>query len=148
MSIHIEICCVTAEDYDLLEYVKLKICEKPPFVSQTIRPMNYLFTRMNNKQRKLLLLLLHQPKEECPVCYKNINYKNEVITNCNHMFCSDCINELRNYSLSCPLCRENITTLEFNDINNEYKLIIDFVKENNLFIYFKKPNYSRYPYII
>jgi len=70
-------------------------------------------------------------KCDCPICYDSIPKKEMIITNCEHDYCGTC---LTNYfgSLavtklpSCPLCREQITQLQFkseilfNDIREKY----------------------------
>lgn len=45
-------------------------------------------------------------KETCPICYENVS---NVISNCNHQFCLECVNNYyqRNYNFKCPICRKN-----------------------------------------
>ena len=48
------------------------------------------------------------PKEECPICLKNIKTKDFVVTKCGHKFCSKCI--FTNFTKAqngnhCPMCR-------------------------------------------
>ena len=48
---------------------------------------------------------------ECPICYENKSYN--LILNCQHMFCVNCIYRMKKHSqnennLTCPLCRKNI----------------------------------------
>lgn len=53
---------------------------------------------------------------ECPVCYETTEIKNQLTTNCKHIFCKKCINSIKqqldntgvNKYISCPLCRKNI----------------------------------------
>ena len=63
----------------------------------------------------------------CPICYKQYgeqpdgdflcmdgiqNSEYGKYSNCRHWFCVDCINEIYlqdNYTVFCPLCREDIT---------------------------------------
>ena len=53
---------------------------------------------------------------ECPVCYETTEIKNQLTTNCKHIFCKKCINTIKrqldntgvNKYINCPLCRENI----------------------------------------
>jgi hypothetical protein len=53
---------------------------------------------------------------ECPVCYETTEIKNQLTTNCKHIFCKKCVNTIKqqldatgvNKYISCPLCRKNI----------------------------------------
>lgn len=53
---------------------------------------------------------------ECPVCYEPTEIKNQLTTNCKHIFCKKCITTIRRKLdntgvkkyISCPLCRKNI----------------------------------------
>lgn len=51
--------------------------------------------------------------EECPICYDK---KVSIITNCNHKFCKECIEQLYRIksNIICPICRKN--KLEFKSI--------------------------------
>ena len=52
---------------------------------------------------------------ECGVCYCN---ENIVKTNCEHVFCNNCLNTWRNINNNCPLCR---TTVLYTLPVNTYK---------------------------
>ncbi len=52
---------------------------------------------------------------ECGVCYCN---ENIVKTNCEHVFCNNCLNTWRNINNNCPLCR---TTILYTLPVNTYK---------------------------
>jgi hypothetical protein len=43
--------------------------------------------------------------ENCPICYMNITNNK---TNCNHYYCSECIDKISN---KCPLCCKQITII-------------------------------------
>lgn len=54
----------------------------------------------------------------CPICYCDINNSNYIKSNCNHIFCINCIYQLcetnkicYNSKINCPMCRENIEHL-------------------------------------
>lgn len=44
----------------------------------------------------------------CPICYELIEQDKEYITECNHHFCMECLNEWRKKSNLCPMCRGDI----------------------------------------
>jgi len=49
----------------------------------------------------------------CIVCYEILSYSNKaVIKGCAHDFCLDCIKNWTLTSLSCPLCKQEFTTLQ------------------------------------
>lgn len=142
------------EDHELLDYVKSKVFKNIKYNticnSTVIRPMNYVFKSMNEPRKQLFLSLKkNSPKEECPICYTNINFRNEAITNCDHKFCHSCLQRwLRKHNHNCPCCR---TTIEYYksypccaDGNHEYKYCICITGNIDCFV---KPFYSRYPYI-
>jgi len=45
-------------------------------------------------------------KDECSICFNLI--KKEIILNCNHYFCDNCIKEWVKRSNLCPMCRTHI----------------------------------------
>ena len=69
----------------------------------------------------------------CPICFEIITPKTEYITNCNHLFCKDCI--ILNNINKCPLCREyplcqeyikiNFDDLTLEQLYNKFKEILD-----------------------
>lgn len=56
----------------------------------------------------------------CPICFKDELQDNEkAITNCNHIFCNNCIKKwIDRKRLDCPTCRQIITNYKNNKINN------------------------------
>lgn len=65
-------------------------------------------------------------KHECPICYVNVLSKSLTITNCQHNFCNNCmsgiITKTRDDVLRCPICRQDICVLKFNNKNNYEKM--------------------------
>ena len=59
-----------------------------------------------------------EEEKTCCICYETKKIKDISQINCNHKFCSSCIIKhiSKNYSDSCcPLCREKITHITFQD---------------------------------
>lgn len=59
---------------------------------------------------------------DCPICLDSFTKIQTITTNCNHVFCRDCLcKHLDNACLlnnpACPMCRGKITTLEIKDID-------------------------------
>lgn len=53
---------------------------------------------------------------ECPICFENYSIENKVYTNCNHLFCTECIKKHLDTFLdkpvpTCPICRADITKI-------------------------------------
>jgi len=79
--------------------------------------------------------------DHCSICYCDIN--KEVISNCGHVFCGDCLIKFwqskKKEKLSCPLCRSDVDVLSANfNVNNvcpkdqETKNIVENVTRYNI----------------
>lgn len=62
------------------------------------------------------------PKKDCPICLDEIPSTNQIITNCNHTFCNNCIetyfkslNSNINKPPVCAYCRDPMKSLEISD---------------------------------
>ena len=44
-------------------------------------------------------------EKECAVCYTDLDYKNTVITPCNHAYCNVCFFKWLSRKETCALCR-------------------------------------------
>jgi hypothetical protein len=53
-----------------------------------------------------------QETEECSICYEQTNWTNMVVLNCNHRFCSNCVQTSlkRMPHMTCAMCRSEIET--------------------------------------
>jgi hypothetical protein len=58
--------------------------------------------------------------EICPICHESIKYKS--ITLCGHIFCTPCLLRWGCKNDSCPLCREDLLTNEYE--NNDTDSVI------------------------
>lgn len=55
---------------------------------------------------------------ECPICYDKIKRTQLITTNCNHIYCCNCIKNVISHTthiISCSMCRANITKYNYND---------------------------------
>jgi hypothetical protein len=137
MIIKYNISIKTVEDYNLLWYVQDKLTKKRYLFEKSIRPTEFVFKYIfNDHQKRLYIAFKLKPKDECPVCYTELNEYNTIKTNCNHSFCNNCISKLTEYSKNCPCCRTILTSYEEMYVN-PYSIIIEY-----LFIPYT------YPYII
>lgn len=67
--------------------------------------------------------------KKCTICLDEIHPEKISKTNCNHLFCENCLNDwFQQGKYSCPLCRNNI---EFYEINNVKTKILPIKIENN-----------------
>ena len=82
--------------------------------------------------------MLDQISDECSICLEEL-YSNLIILECNHIFHTECINQLMQIDnlnkFYCPLCRDTITiknptylTLEIDDVKQ--------IKKNNRMLIF------------
>lgn len=64
----------------------------------------------------------------CTICFENILFEDNCITNCNHNFCKNCLNEwFKKNKDTCPLCR---TKIEYYKCKDE-TIKLYFVNSNN-----------------
>ena len=67
---------------------------------------------------------------ECPICLKNIIDIDKSVTNCDHIFCYDCLNSwFKKNNVSCPMCRKDIISFKHN---NEINRIIYINPQQNV----------------
>ena len=54
---------------------------------------------------------MEEPIQKCVICFNSINENEVSITNCNHIFCLQCILRWFNQGkISCPSCRSNVVS--------------------------------------
>jgi hypothetical protein len=93
------------------------------------------------------------PTKDCPICLDEIHSTNQIITNCNHTFCNDCIqkyfkslNSNINTQPICAYCRDPMKSLEIPDpklckqiqtkyCNKQEELKLQIVVDNSRNIY-------------
>jgi len=46
-----------------------------------------------------------EKEEDCPICHEKLC---DIQTECNHLFCEDCITSWFQKTSTCPMCREKI----------------------------------------
>lgn len=51
---------------------------------------------------------MSSPKEECCVCWEELQTRNVCITKCGHSFCLSCMLNCMNYNNTCPYCRTEL----------------------------------------
>ena len=76
----------------------------------------------------------------CPICFIHINNSIK-LTLCNHTFCVECIKKwIDTPNYTCPCCRSNIATKDFNIFRSDYLkiyVITFIVLSTALFIFFR-----------
>jgi len=69
-------------------------------------------------------LLDSRAKETCSVCLENIT--DASVTQCGHIFCSECMQELQKRQINCPMCRSKITSfLKISEKDTVGKIKVD-----------------------
>lgn len=60
--------------------------------------------------------------DECPICFEVLTQDNITKTNCNHIYCFNCINQLiENNNINCSLCRTEVKN--YKNKNDNFKII-------------------------
>lgn len=52
---------------------------------------------------------------ECSVCFNDIKNEDLCKTDCNHLFCFECLNRWLEIKKDCPTCRKYIKFFNYND---------------------------------
>lgn len=58
---------------------------------------------------------------ECSICLEKMNNDDTITTECHHIFHKKCLDSSIKFSVNCPLCRSDISSL-YPDILPEYKI--------------------------
>ena len=73
----------------------------------------------------------------CIVCYNTIEKENICKTNCNHIYCTGCLNEwLDRGNVDCPMCRSPVRSYLNDNIMN--KIVVLKSQAQNLILF--QPN--------
>ena len=104
---------VISDSFELEELLLNRMCE--------FRPPQRKFNIKTIKKTQTPTQTPTQTKE-CPICLDEISSANQIITNCNHTFCNDCIqkyfkslNSNMNTQPICAYCRDPMKSLEIPD---------------------------------
>lgn len=100
----IEIC--NQKNFEIKIEIKNKI---------TISKKIYFHQIDENSFDELNKLNVNLITEECVVCF---NKDTDVITNCGHKFCKECIKSWCNKNFSCPICRNSDKKIKLYSISN------------------------------
>lgn len=81
---------------------------------------------------------------ECSICY-NDEKENEVILNCGHSFCEECIKSWEKINKTCPLCRKDIKRKKRNKKVKQKKYVKvidmnDYMTEEDFINYMRNLN--------
>ena len=50
--------------------------------------------------------------DQCPICLLDLGETNKMITQCGHTFCGSCFVSNLNYTIRCPICREDVVDID------------------------------------
>ena len=72
--------------------------------------------------------------DSCIICYNSISVELLCKTNCNHIYCKDCLHTWFNRGkIECPMCRVNVKSYENNGIQN-HLVVLNTIPENRIVI--------------
>ena len=70
----------------------------------------------------------------CIVCYNTIDDKDKCVTNCNHIYCKDCLNKwFDRGNVECPMCRVPVKSY-LNDFTNHKIVVLKHQPQNMVLI--------------
>ncbi len=68
--------------------------------------------------------------DSCIICYNNISEELLCKTNCNHIYCKDCLHKwFSRGKIECPMCRVNVRSYENNGVQNQL-VVLNNTNEN------------------
>ena len=77
----------------------------------------------------------------CIVCYNDIDDKDKCITNCNHIYCKDCLNVwFDRGNVECPMCRVPVKSYLNDNIMN--KIVVLKKSSQNMILIQTNPGYE------
>jgi len=113
------------EDYNLVLFYFYYIDPIRTFNFPYIDIKLILDNETNEKKEKILY---------CPICLENKEIKEFITMQCNHNICHECIKKYiyknKDKICTCSLCRENIQTITYFDINNYENIKSKFLFNN------------------
>ena len=72
--------------------------------------------------------------DSCIICFNNIPVESLCKTNCNHIYCKDCLHTwFDRGKIECPMCRLNVRSYENNGIQN-HLVVLNTMPENRIVI--------------
>ncbi len=72
--------------------------------------------------------------DSCIICFNNIPVESLCKTNCNHIYCKECLHTwFDRGNIECPMCRLNVRSYENNGIQN-HLVVLNTIPENRIVI--------------
>ncbi len=72
--------------------------------------------------------------DSCIICYNNIPDESLCKTNCNHIYCRDCLHTwFDRGNIECPMCRVNVRSYENNGVQN-HLVVLNNTNESRIII--------------
>ena len=73
---------------------------------------------------------IYKQKSECSICLEKIKKKNLIVTECEHVFCNNCLFQNFKCSDKCPLCRRDINKTKLYKFNIKYSNKLEYIQKN------------------
>ena len=65
--------------------------------------------KISSSRYEILDDKIREENKSCSICILDFENEDKIsITNCNHIFHTDCITEWGKYKIECPICREKL----------------------------------------
>ena len=70
-----------------------------------------------------------EEKENCPVCLLELGQNNKMITQCGHSLCGSCFLSNLNFTIKCPMCRQDM--VDVNSVQIPLRTVHRTMEENS-----------------
>jgi len=109
-----------------LTYSKVHNIEKQQYYDERTKQYDERLLLQQNNYQKIIRQYYQElnKKDNCPVCYEELNGETMYIPSCLHYICSDCATKCKN---ACPLCRSEFNLSETKFESQTSEIFIDYL---------------------
>lgn len=109
-----------------LTYSKVHNIEKQQYYDERTKQYDERLLLQQNNYQKIIRQYYQElnKKDNCPVCYEELNGETMYIPSCLHYICSDCATKCEN---ACPLCRSEFNLSETKFESQTSEIFIDYL---------------------
>ena len=107
-------------------YSKIHNIEKQQYYDERTTQYDERLLLQQNNYQKIIRQYYQElnKKDDCPVCYEELNGETMYIPSCLHYICSDCASKCKN---ACPLCRSEFNLSETKFETPASEIMIDYL---------------------
>lgn len=107
-------------------YSKIHNIEKQQYYDERTTQYDERLLLQQNNYQKIIRQYYQElnKKDDCPVCYEELNGETMYIPSCLHYICPDCASKCKN---ACPLCRSELDLSDTNFESQTSEIMIDYL---------------------